>query len=66
MKVKTLEELLTALRELPPIFSTDQLITDLPTFGGDAPADTAGIWSWDESRLLVGTCIDDMEIVERD
>jgi hypothetical protein len=29
-------------------------ICDLPTFGGVAPRDTMGIWSWDESRLLVG------------
>lgn len=39
--------------------------TDLPTFGGAAPADTDGVWSWDEQRLLVGTCADDLEIVAR-
>ena len=37
-------------------------MTDLPTFGGEAPADTSGIWSWDETRLLV----EDMRIVKRD
>lgn len=26
----------------------------LPTFGGDEPNDTAGVWSWDAKRLLVG------------
>lgn len=25
----------------------------LPTFGGDEPKDTAGVWSWDRDRLLV-------------
>lgn len=27
--------------------------SDLPTFGGVEPADTTGIWSWDETRLLI-------------
>ena len=27
---------------------------NLPVFGGEEPADTAGVWSWDETRLLVG------------
>jgi hypothetical protein len=26
---------------------------DLPTFGGEEPADTDGVWSWDADRLLV-------------
>lgn len=26
---------------------------DLPTFGGPTPADTLGIFSWDETRYLV-------------
>lgn len=26
--------------------------TCLPTFGGAEPCDTAGVWSWDETRLL--------------
>lgn len=29
-------------------------VEDLPTFGGEAPADTRGVWSWDEAGLLVG------------
>lgn len=28
-------------------------MTSLPTFGGTEPHDTEGVWSWDESRLLV-------------
>jgi hypothetical protein len=29
-------------------------LADLPTFGGRKPTDTAGIYSWDETRLLLG------------
>lgn len=43
----------------------DQWSANLPTFGGEAPKDTTGIWSWDETRLLIGTCADDLEIVDR-
>lgn len=39
--------------------------TELPTFGGEAPADTQGVWSWDATRLLVGTCASDLRIVAR-
>lgn len=38
-------------------------MTSLPTFGGQEPADTIGVWSWDESRLLVGE--GNLEIVDR-
>ncbi len=38
---------------------------DQPTFGGEAPADTSKVWSWDEERLLVGTCAHDLEIIDR-
>ena len=27
--------------------------TALPVFGGPAPTDTAGIWSWDEQNILL-------------
>lgn len=40
--------------------------TELPTFGGEEPADTAGIWSWDATRLLVGTCASDLRIEARE
>ena len=38
--------------------------TSLPTFGGHELADTSGIWSWDATRMLVGTCVDDLEIID--
>ena len=37
----------------------------LPTFGGSEIEDTDGVWSWDASRAIVGTCADDIEIVAR-
>ena len=42
-----------------------QWSTSLPTFGGEEPASTAGVWSWDETHLIVGTCEDDLRIVAR-
>lgn len=39
--------------------------TSLPTFGGDEPRDTMGVWSWDATRLIVGACRSDFEIVDR-
>ena len=41
------------------------LSPDLPKFGGTAPTDIPDAWSWDENNLLVGSCIDDLEIVPR-
>ena len=38
----------------------------IPTFGGDMPDDTTHVWSWDEDRLLVGTCSDDYGIMTRE
>lgn len=43
----------------------DQTMSDLPNFGGDMPSDTTHIWSWDEDRLLIGTCSDDYGIMTR-
>lgn len=39
--------------------------SDLPTFGGEEPPDTSGIWSWDAAHMLVGGCLDELEIVVR-
>lgn len=43
-----------------------EMSDQLPTFGGTEPQDTQGVWSWDESRLIVGTCADDIQLVSRD
>ena len=39
-------------------------MTSLPTFGGTEIANTEGIWSWDETRMLVGDG-SNFEIIER-
>lgn len=57
-----LETLLEAIRAGA---YTEQQMTELPTFGGEEPLDTDGIWSWDETRLIVGLCAEDMRIIDR-
>jgi hypothetical protein len=37
----------------------------LPTFGGEMPARFECVWSWDETRLLVGSRKSELEIVDR-
>lgn len=66
-RATSLADLATVLRSYAPA-DTDRTIdwTSLPTYGGQAPADTQGVWSWDEDALLVGTCADDLTIVRRD
>tara|TARA_R110000822_G_scaffold53516_2_gene138015 strand:- start:4018 stop:4233 length:216 start_codon:yes stop_codon:yes gene_type:complete len=60
---KNLDELLTAMRANA---FTDREMSSLPTFGGTEPSDTAEVWSWDETRLIVGTDLLNFEIVNRD
>ncbi len=43
-----------------------ELTDSLPTFGGDEPVNTERVWSWDETRLLIGTCADDLQIIARE
>jgi hypothetical protein len=40
-------------------------VPECPTFGGDEPEDTAGMWSWDEDHLLVGEGWGNCQIVAR-
>lgn len=40
--------------------------TKIPTFGGTMPASTDGVWSFDERRVLIGSCGDDLAIVSRE
>jgi hypothetical protein len=58
-----LDSLLEAMRaDSPDLPAWDSL----PTFGGEAPADTQEVWSWDAARLIVGSCSADVSIVTRD
>ena len=63
--LRDLTEALRATRRLAPEDQDQIDWSDLPNFGGPAPVNTAGVWSWDNGHLLVGTCADDLEIVER-
>lgn len=68
--IDNLDDLLRALRLGGTVTVIDKLglghgIDELPAFGGSAPDDTAGVWSWDEDRVLVGSCADDYRIVPR-
>ena len=37
----------------------------LPTFGGDEPSNTLGVWSWDPECVLVGDGWDDLQLMSR-
>ena len=64
LQPKNLDELFDALEWGEQFARADW--TDLPIFGGEEPDDTSEVWSWDETRLLVGTCADDIEIINRE
>jgi hypothetical protein len=40
-------------------------LQECPTFGGDEPEDTAGVWSWDDTHLLVGEGWGGLQLVAR-
>ncbi|MBK5247495.1 MAG: hypothetical protein JJE49_09555 [Peptostreptococcaceae bacterium] len=64
MSAKNLEELYELMiKNDPSIMDKGSWSTSLPTFGGPAPSDTTEVWSWDETRLLIGTCASDLQIV---
>lgn len=58
-----------SLRDLLPLMQADDPRLpgwdSLPTFGGAEPADTEGLWSWDATHQIQGTCSEDVEIVRR-
>jgi hypothetical protein len=63
---KNLNELLEIMQlEITPDDSNNNEWENLPTFGGEEPKDTGEIWSWDKTRLIVGTCKNDIEIIDR-
>lgn len=62
---RTLDALLRDLRSGDYAPATDAAWAELPTYGGPEPTDTAEIWSWDATRLLVGTCRADLRLVPR-
>jgi hypothetical protein len=69
LRAKSLDDLCHALNDMEDLFEEDcgetgqpacvlagiseNELCDLPIFGGEEPADTTGIWSWDEANCLV-------------
>jgi hypothetical protein len=60
----TLDSLLASMRS-GALSGCDADWTDLPNYGGTTPENTVGVWSWDETRLLVGECSDDLVLLNR-
>jgi len=65
--ISSLSDLLEAI-----IIDDERFVTNgdwsssMPSFGGDEPEETAGVWSWDAESVLIGTCLDDIEIISRE
>jgi len=53
--LRTIESVLSETDDCDPL-RVDELVdvTSLPTYGGEDPENTVGVWSWDETSLLVG------------
>jgi hypothetical protein len=69
-KIKTAKNLNELLETILSIYQDGQSeeiqMDNLPVFGGKTPDNTAGVWSWDETHLLVGDSgFDDLRIVKR-
>ena len=61
----TLEDLLIVLVDAARTGADEAIdFSSLPTFGGTEPVDTLGVWSWDETSLLIGEG-SDLSIVAR-
>ena len=52
-KSKNLRELCQLACEFNQELANTNLAAQFPTFGGEEPRDTRGIFSWDEQSLLV-------------
>lgn len=62
---KSLDDLLIFLTSEYATALSDNDWCELPTFGGIAPRNTSGIWSWDNNRVLSGQCASDLQIEDR-
>jgi len=68
LESRSLDELLRTLLALEASSETDLIdASSLPTFGGETPGCTLGVWSWDADRLLVGDgSWSDAQIISRE
>ena len=56
----TLAGLLASLKS-----GDEELSDDLPVFGDPQWNNPVGVWSWDDTDAIVGTCADDLRIVPK-
>ena len=64
--VKCLEDILEFLQIFKEeLFDGSINQTELPTFGGK-DIDQMEVWSWDETRVIIGECADDFKIISRE
>lgn len=61
MKTQNLTELFAALKA-----GEIELSDDLPVFAEPDWNNPVGTWSWDATNAIVGTCLNDLEIVSRE
>ena len=54
IQARNLDELAEEINGMSDEERRELDMSDLPLFGGTALARTEGVWSWDETRLLVG------------
>ena len=60
---KNLDDLFVQMKEDDPNLPRWD---SLPIFSDIPIENTIGIWSWDDDRMIVGTCSNDIEIVPRE
>jgi hypothetical protein len=54
-------------RFLDELKSGEFSLTKMPYFGGEKPINNTGlkVWSWDETHVIVGDCVESIKIVTR-
>lgn len=57
---KTLKELFAVIRYYT---DGDEWPSDMPVFTGKELENDVGVWSWDDTRAIVGSCPSDLEIL---
>lgn len=69
MAITNLDDLYAAmLRDDPEVMSPQDPTAwsaDLPVFSDREVKDTMEVWSWDETRMIVGRSNDDLTIIDR-
>lgn len=67
--IKNLDDLyIKMLKDHPSVMDRygNSWSSDLPNFGGEDLAGNDGVWSWDETRLIIGEFSGNLEIITRE